>query len=683
MGKHKIKIISLNFINHRIFGVKNNIFYASLLIVYTASLFATYGLLVVNKSQAVSTAPASGGYFTTLPLGSALPSDSECASRVHRSTWEPRTENLSANYNVPSSVNLANLSDYNTTANTVFKPRITGNFTGTTDEIIQWASCKWGFNDDIFRAQALVESSWKMSATGDLTTSTQYCPTDAAWSGTSCYESYGLLQNRWRYNQNAYPMYRTMTAFHMDYSLMKLRACYEGYKMYLGSGYAAGDLEGCLGNWNSGGWKDAQALNYVATWQNYMNTKPWLTWTDYGSTRPPTDFVSRKGQQLLLNGQPFRMIGFNIWRANVNFQLPNTNTIMGSGTALDDALTNINANNGKKNTLRAWFFQQEVTPGGGAYNWTPFDHTLAVAKAHGFKVIATLEDQWDWQGPPYKDTAWYSGGYKTTVFSGTANGVAYAQKTNYRQYVQDVVTRYKDDPTIAAWELMNEPQDAASDGGSCPANAANIMYNFTADVSGLIKGIDPNHLVSLGATGTGNCGINEGEYQTIMGISTIDLCSFHDYEGAANATAFETWNGLNIRIPQCAAINKPIYIGEVGASLNTVGTPAARATYIDAKMAAQFAMQGVVGYIPWEWYNTLTPTDEQYGPGDPVLPIMDKYALSTTKIGDINNDSSVNIFDLSMLLSNWNQTGTNIADLNSDNLVNIFDLSILLSKWGT
>ena len=24
--------------------------------------------------------------------------------------------------------------------------RVTGNFTGTTDEIIQWAACKWGFN---------------------------------------------------------------------------------------------------------------------------------------------------------------------------------------------------------------------------------------------------------------------------------------------------------------------------------------------------------------------------------------------------------------------------------------------------------------------------------------------------------------------------------------------------------
>src|SRR5262245_64477950 len=36
--------------------------------------------------------------------------------------------------------------------------RVTGNFTGTTGEIIQWAACKWGFNVNALRAQAAIES---------------------------------------------------------------------------------------------------------------------------------------------------------------------------------------------------------------------------------------------------------------------------------------------------------------------------------------------------------------------------------------------------------------------------------------------------------------------------------------------------------------------------------------------
>jgi hypothetical protein len=53
----------------------------------------------------------------------------------------------------------------------------------------------------------------------------------------------------------------------------------------------------------------------------------------------------------------------------------------------------------------------------------------------------------------------------------------------------------------------------------------------------------------------------------------------------------------------------------------------------------------------------------------------------TTKPGDLNSDGSVNISDLSILLSNWN-TASATADINQDGTVNILDLSILLSNYG-
>jgi hypothetical protein len=54
---------------------------------------------------------------------------------------------------------------------------------------------------------------------------------------------------------------------------------------------------------------------------------------------------------------------------------------------------------------------------------------------------------------------------------------------------------------------------------------------------------------------------------------------------------------------------------------------------------------------------------------------------TTTKTGDLNGDGQVNIFDLSILLSNYNTTNAK-ADINKDGTVNIFDLSILLSNYG-
>jgi hypothetical protein len=63
------------------------------------------------------------------------------------------------------------------------------------------------------------------------------------------------------------------------------------------------------------------------------------------------------------------------------------------------------------------------------------------------------------------------------------------------------------------------------------------------------------------------------------------------------------------------------------------------------------------------------------------------YCLSAAKVGDLNSDNTVNIFDLSILLSNYNKTKAQSSnpgcDLNNDNIVNIFDLSILLSHYGT
>jgi hypothetical protein len=65
---------------------------------------------------------------------------------------------------------------------------------------------------------------------------------------------------------------------------------------------------------------------------------------------------------------------------------------------------------------------------------------------------------------------------------------------------------------------------------------------------------------------------------------------------------------------------------------------------------------------------------------------------SGSKQGDINGDNSVNITDLSLLLSSYGQSTTQCVtnntytcDLSSpgDGIVNIFDLSILLSKYGT
>jgi|GEM_PF-6288128 len=49
--------------------------------------------------------------------------------------------------------------------------------------------------------------------------------------------------------------------------------------------------------------------------------------------------------------------------------------------------------------------------------------------------------------------------------------------------------------------------------------------------------------------------------------------------------------------------------------------------------------------------------------------------------GDLNNDNTVNITDMSILLSNYGTTSST-ADINGDGTVNVLDMSILLSHYG-
>ena len=72
--------------------------------------------------------------------------------------------------------------------------RVDGNFTGTTDEILQWGACKWGFDEDLVRAFAANESWWRQSAAGDLVSNTSVCPSGATYSNGDCALSYGIMQ---------------------------------------------------------------------------------------------------------------------------------------------------------------------------------------------------------------------------------------------------------------------------------------------------------------------------------------------------------------------------------------------------------------------------------------------------------------------------------------------------------
>lgn len=230
---------------------------------------------VRTTSTTSTTAPPS--HFSTLPPGSPLPSDATCASEVRRAA---ETKSGNATYNSTRGVQKNLTGPYPTFA------RVDGNYTGTTDEILQWVACKWGIDEDVVRAQAAVESWWNQTSLGDWSTDPSRCAPaypigiDAAAHPGQCPESVGILQVRYPYWSNGFPEAETSTAYNADYAYAEWRACFEGEQSWLNTvdrvgTYGPGDLWGCIGVWYSGRWYTTAATGYISAVQGDLAQKVW------------------------------------------------------------------------------------------------------------------------------------------------------------------------------------------------------------------------------------------------------------------------------------------------------------------------------------------------------------------------------------------------------------------------
>jgi autotransporter family porin len=225
---------------------------------------------ISRPTTSTSSTVVSSGRFGTLPVGAVLPSGSQCASLVRRAV-EVRPGNAVFNATRGTKPNAR-------------YPRVDGGFTGTTDEILQWAACKWGIDEDVVRAQVAVESWWQQTAGGDLTSTQSSCHPELRTSSGPCPESIGLMQVRYLYHQEAFEDSNAIrsSAYNVDYGYAVWRSCFNGEMTWLntverGATYQAGDLWGCLGVWFSGRWYTQPAKDYIAFVQDYLNRRIWTT----------------------------------------------------------------------------------------------------------------------------------------------------------------------------------------------------------------------------------------------------------------------------------------------------------------------------------------------------------------------------------------------------------------------
>jgi mannan endo-1,4-beta-mannosidase len=168
------------------------------------------------------------------------------------------------------------------------------------------------------------------------------------------------------------------------------------------------------------------------------------------------------------------------------------------------------------------------------------DYVLAAAAQHDIKLIVVLLNNWRAFGGIDQYLMWFGRSLHHEFFT------APELKQAYRDWVRHVIGRrntvngrlYRDDPTVFAWELANEPR--CKGGNSFDANSGwdkRTLTGWASEMSAYVKSLDANHLVSVGDEGFLDAGgahwayqANDGvDHAALTALPAIDFGTFHLY----------------------------------------------------------------------------------------------------------------------------------------------------------
>ncbi|KAK6925712.1 Glycoside hydrolase, family 5 [Dillenia turbinata] len=225
-----------------------------------------------------------------------------------------------------------------------------------------------------------------------------------------------------------------------------------------------------------------------------------------GLTRTPSvlassqGFVQTRGTQFILNGSPFLFNGFNsYWMMHVAAD-------PSQRIKVSDVLRQ--ASSASLSVCRTWAFSdggyQALQMSPGVYDERVFqglDFVISEARKYGVRLILSLVNNYqDFGGrPQYVQWAKSAGVMVNNDDDFYTNDIL---KGYYKNHAKKVITRintitgvaYKDDPTIMAWELMNEPR--------CQADSSGKTVNgWVQEMASYVKSIDSNHLLEVGMEG--------------------------------------------------------------------------------------------------------------------------------------------------------------------------------------
>jgi len=267
------------------------------------------------------------------------------------------------------------------------------------------------------------------------------------------------------------------------------------------------------------------------------------------------------------------------------------------------------------NTIRIWAFSEGerkniFTLHYGPYNYNEesfikLDYVLYTGSKYNIKFILTLCNNWDDFGGIKQYLNWFASRENKSVIEEQRINVIRSQinennifdynkfdnishddfflkdtiKNWYKAYVKYLLNRknfytgleYKNDNSIMAFELINEPESSDKTG--------KIIYKWLSEMSKFFKSIDTNHLLTTGETGFDVNNFGYGKYPEWLldgskGISFklnssvkyIDYTTAHLYSDVWNNLSGSEWIYDHKIISD--NYNKPFLLSEFGSKQN-------------------------------------------------------------------------------------------------------------------
>ncbi len=223
------------------------------------------------------------------------------------------------------------------------------------------------------------------------------------------------------------------------------------------------------------------------------------------------EYLTVSDGKFMLGGQPYYFVGTNFWQGmNMGVSGPS-----GDRARLVEELDHLQRLGVTNLRVMASSEGPDTEPyrmvpalmiSPGEYNESVFDGLdffLAELGKREMKAVMVLNNYWQWSGGMAQYVSWHEG--TSIPYPGDwGTFMAYSARfydceecqTWYRNHIATVIDRdnpytglkYRDDPTIFAWELANEPRRYPDE--------------WIDEMAAYIKSLDPNHMVTTGSEGT-------------------------------------------------------------------------------------------------------------------------------------------------------------------------------------